>query len=475
VKNLADFLEQVRYQKALTFDPLPKQRTFFDLGASARKRCAMAANQVGKSTMIAFELRCHLTGLYPGWWQGRRFDGAVRVWVGGPDAMHVRDNMQRQLFGQMDELGSGMIERHLIEKVQRQAGGVQNAIDYGMVRHKTGTLSFVKFKSYDQQLDKWSGDTLAIVAYDEEPPEAHYAEGLTRTNYGDNGRPGIVMIAMTPLLGMTEVARRFYPHPRESDAALVQMGLRDALQYREEDIPRIIEGYKEHERRARVEGKPQLGEGAVFPFDFDQPDIWIEPPERLRWWLYTGGLDFGGAGGGSHPSAAVEIGWDREADCIYVLREHRAKGATIAEFCSPLRRWSPVSDLPLPFAWPHDGHMTDRRGGGKMKLLYEAEGLLLLHEHATFEGRLRDSLEDSVSEIHGRLAGRQLKISRSCPLLREELEGYRREKGKIVQEYDDLISALRYAVMSKNMGASAWRSGRERVPIVGLDYDPLEM
>lgn len=478
VRRLGEFLAKLRMQRALTFVPHPKQALFLELGATVRKRAIFAANQSGKSTVAGFEIRCHLTGLYPDWWRGRRFGGPVRCWVGGPDATHVRDNMQRILFGpSLDEdsgFGTGMIERHLIEKVQRQSGGVQNAIDYAHVKHRTGGLSYVKTKSYDQVLDKWSGDTLHFVDFDEEPPEGHFQEGLTRTNYGDSGRPGMVMVNMTPLLGMSSVARRFYPHPKEEDAALVLMGLKDALHYRPEDIPKIAASYPEHERRARVEGKPQLGEGAVFAIDFD--GVMIDPPERQRWWTYLGGLDFGGAGDGSHPSAAVEVAWDREGDKLYVLREHRVKGGTLSAFCAPLRRWSMGPDQSLPFAWPHDGRQVDRISGAYMRDLYENEGLLLLDDMArgSERHRHRGSLEESVAEIADRLATGHLKISRACPMLREEMEGYRREKGRIVPEYDDLISALRYAVMCKEFGLSAMRTGRDRIRVIGLNADPLE-
>lgn len=471
--RLGDYLDRIRYAQALTFQPHPKQKMFVEQGAVSRKRCLMAGNQTGKSTIMGFEIRCHATGRYPAWWRGRRFRTPVRAWFGGPDAFHVRDNLQTKLFGSLDDLGTGMIEAECIAKVQRQSGGVQNAIDYALIRHVSGGQSFLRAKSYDQAMDKWSGDTLHFVAFDEEPPPGHFQEGLTRTNYGDAGRPGMVMIAMTPLKGMSEVARRFYPAPREDDAALITMGLRDALHYRPEDVEAIARSYPEYERRARVDGKPQLGEGAVFPLDFER--VVVDPPERQRWWVYVAGLDFGGAGGGSHPSAAVEIAWDREADVLYVLREHRMRGATIASFCSPLRHWSVARGTPLPFAWPHDGMQHDRASGVYMRDLYEREGLLLLPRPAKYEGRHRGSLEDSVAEIHERLTSGRLLLSRACPMLREEMESYRREKGRIVKEYDDLISALRYAVMCKDFGISQWSSERDRVRIVGLHADPLEI
>ena len=47
---------------------------------------------------------------------------------------------------------------------------------------------------------KWQGETLDFVWFDEEPPFDIYMEGLTRTNASN----GIVWLTFTPLLGMSE-------------------------------------------------------------------------------------------------------------------------------------------------------------------------------------------------------------------------------------------------------------------------------
>jgi phage terminase large subunit-like protein len=54
------------------------------------------------------------------------------------------------------------------------------------------------------------------VYFDEEPDIDVYTEGLTRTN--ETG--GIVYITFTPLLGVSEVVRRF-PHEKSPDRAVI--------------------------------------------------------------------------------------------------------------------------------------------------------------------------------------------------------------------------------------------------------------
>src|SRR5580698_10076444 len=55
----------------------PKQIEFFAAGSQYKERLFMAANRVGKTVAGAFEAACHLTGGYPIWWEGRRFDNAT--------------------------------------------------------------------------------------------------------------------------------------------------------------------------------------------------------------------------------------------------------------------------------------------------------------------------------------------------------------------------------------------------------------
>jgi phage terminase large subunit-like protein len=407
------------------------------------------------------EVSFHLTGKYPDWWEGRRFSTPVRCFVGGPNSEHVRDNAQKLLFGPPEEEGTGTIPADKIKRIERSRG-IKNAIDYALVQHSTGGLSFLKFKSYDQETDAWSGDTLHFVWYDEEPPIDKYSEGLTRTNAGDAGKPGMIFLTITPLLGMTQVARKFHPRPQEEDAYLVRMGLKDALHYRPEDIKLLTKQYPEHERKARVEGIPQLGEGAVFPIERDH--YVVDPPDRQDWWLYLGAIDFGW----DHPCGAVEGSWCRDTDTIVIYRNFRRSRAKTSEIASALRRWGEW----LPWAWPHDGYVHDRQSGQTVCELFREEGLDMLPIHAQYEDGSA-GLEASVLEMNNRLAERRLLVCRSCVELLDEMDTYHREKGRVVKEFDDVISAVRYLIMMRRYGRLM--GGRVLVPKVvgGASYRPF--
>jgi phage terminase large subunit-like protein len=167
----------------------------------------MAGNQLGKTIAGSFEWGMHLTGRYPDWWEGRRFDQPGRFWAAGETRVSTRDTIQKLLVGEPEkeeEWGTGAIPGDAIVDTNR-AMGVANALDSVIVKHVAGGSSTLLFKAYEQGRGKWQGDTLNGVWFDEEPPLDIYTEGLTRTN----ATGGTVMLTFTPLKGMSDVVQMF--------------------------------------------------------------------------------------------------------------------------------------------------------------------------------------------------------------------------------------------------------------------------
>lgn len=135
---------------------LPKHKAFFDAGAEYPERLALSGNRTGKSIMGCYETTCHLTGDYPDWWAGRRFDHPIDAWAIGPDARTVRDTIQKELMGPVGEWGTGMLPAHTIGKWYALQGTPQ-AIDVVMVKHKTGGWSRLGFKNYQQDILSFMG------------------------------------------------------------------------------------------------------------------------------------------------------------------------------------------------------------------------------------------------------------------------------------------------------------------------------
>lgn len=189
------------------YRPYPKQAEFHALGATHRERLLIAANRVGKTVCGAAELAIHLTGRYPDWWIGKRFEKPIRAWAAGVTAESTRDVVQEKLIGppaHREEWGTGMIPADCIDDTST-ARSVADMLDTVTVNHASGGKSMLQFKTYEKGREKWQGVALEVVWFDEEPPLDIYSEGLTRTS--ETG--GVVYLTFTPLQGWSAVVERF--------------------------------------------------------------------------------------------------------------------------------------------------------------------------------------------------------------------------------------------------------------------------
>src|SRR5262245_49052798 len=89
---------------------------FFAAGAKYRTRIFLAGNRTGKTTAGAYEITLHLTGMYPDWWEGKRFDHAIRAVVASDTGKTTREVVQNELLGQPGSFGTGMIPYDSLEK-----------------------------------------------------------------------------------------------------------------------------------------------------------------------------------------------------------------------------------------------------------------------------------------------------------------------------------------------------------------------
>lgn len=185
----------------------PRHMAFIAAGATYNERMFLAGNRIGKTELGAYEVTAHMTGLYPPWWNGRRFRGPTDWWVAGDTSSTVRDILQRSLLGPFGALGAGMIPAHLIVGPPSRRHGIPDAYESFVVRHvPTGGLSRGQFRSYDQRRKAFQGTAKHGVWLDEEPDEGIYAECLTRTMTvpdGGESTSGLLITTMTPLEGLT--------------------------------------------------------------------------------------------------------------------------------------------------------------------------------------------------------------------------------------------------------------------------------
>jgi phage terminase large subunit-like protein len=322
--------------------PYDKQRLFFDLGSKlstkvASERLLVAANKVGKTYAGAIEMAAHLTGLYPEWWNGRRFTHAIDAWAACDTHTLARDGAQRYLFGppnDPDGLGSGLIPRHLIVGTPIAGHGATGLFDTARVRHVSGKTSSIQFKAYSQGRANVQSANLHVVWLDEQPPDIDlYTEFLARLLH----TRGILYMTFTPLRDIAFVRERFYKGRNEA-RDYVEMSYEEKPGVTSEEIEMMKEQYPQHTWAARIYGKAELGAGAafetteknlMFPADMYIPDYWP------KIW----GIDFGI----THPFAAVLCAWDRDTDTFYVLDAFKLADTQPIDHVDRMDRIAPTS------------------------------------------------------------------------------------------------------------------------------------
>lgn len=200
----------------------PRSLEFFAAGRLHRERLFLAANRTSKTVSAGYETACHLTGRYPAWWPGRKFEGPSEAWAAGDTRETTRDVIQLELLGNREGIRadkfSGMIPAHLILD-RTLKSGVADCIDTVWVRHSerhhgAPCTSVLGFKAYDQGRLSFQGTSKRLIWLDEEPPDASSdaTQGGTPSGNGDiytecllrtATTGGMIMATFTPLRGLT--------------------------------------------------------------------------------------------------------------------------------------------------------------------------------------------------------------------------------------------------------------------------------
>ena len=410
----------------------PRHMEFFRHGANERERLFMAANRVGKTEGAGgYEMALHLTGDYPDWWEGRRFDEPVKAWAAGDTSQTVRDIVQFKLLGPINDLGTGLIPGDSIIDTKRRAGNVPDLIETVRVKHKSGGVSILTFKSYDQGREAFQGTEQNVVWLDEEPPSDVYSECLLRTMPTATFTGGIVMLTFTPLRGLSDVVLSFLPDGRHPEGKCVVMATWDDVPHLSEaDKADMLKAMPPHMRDARSKGIPALGSGAIYPVA--ETDIVVPDFEISDHWPRVYGLDVGW-----NNTATIWAAWDRDSDCVYLYSEYKRGQSEPATHAAAIRlRGDWLAGVIDPAAAG-----AGQRDGVRLLDVYKGLGLDL-HQ-------ADNQVEAGLLEIYRRLSEGRLKVFRSCQKWLGEYRLYRRdEKGRIVKSNDHLMDATRYLIMS---------------------------
>lgn len=438
-------IKQSKYFKLQTYSPYDYQKQFHCLksenGKLAKARGLMAANQIGKTLSGGAEVAIHATGLYPDWWEGRRYKNPPNIVCSGVNSYRTRDLIQKELLGREEE-GTGWIPKHLIEKTERKPG-IPGAYEQVYVKHSSG-ISRILLLGYEDGPRKFMGERIDFGWGDEEPPlEIH--EQMVR---GTIATEGSLMYTFTPENGMTQVVYRFM-NDCPPNYALLQAGWDDAPHITQERKEELLAEMMPHEREMRSKGIPVAGESMIFPIPDD--DIICDPFEIPTYWPHILGVDFGG----DHPFAVAKLAIDPQGDrkTVYLIDGVKRRRLTVSQESSIINGMGGVS---IPIAWPHDGNKRDKQSGKPMADLYRDHGLNFIYkcfsnppEPGKDEGTGGQGIEVGLKRMYWAMTEGRFKVFPHVFEFLKEKGSYHRDKnGQVVPINDDLISATRYAYQS---------------------------
>jgi phage terminase large subunit-like protein len=337
-----------------------------------------------------------------------------------------------------------MIPKALIIET-RSRPGVPNAVSLVQVKHVSGGVSVLGFKSYDQNVAAFTGTAKHAIWCDEEPTDLMlYSEMLMRTMSTN----GIIYTTTTPIYGMTPfiesfektadflgdsepcIARDFLESSERPSRALIRGGWDHAPWLTEDAKREILAATPEHLRDAKSKGIPSVGEGNVYQLNwsevscasFEIPDYWKKWYALDVGWRYTG---------------AVWFAKDPNTDITYVYDVYKAeKKEPLIHAAAIKLRGDWIAGVIDPAS--EQGNQKD---GTKMIEHYRKQGLKLIDAE--------NAKEAGIYAVWGSLSNGKLKYFSNLRELQAEHMSYRRDKdGKIIKTNDHLMDCVRYGVMS---------------------------
>lgn len=170
------------------------------------KAAGVYHHNCGKSEAGGYELALHLTGLYPKWWEGYRFDRPIKAMAAGDTGATTRDILQAKMLGDYNDPGTGLIPKaHLITDQFVRKSGIPNAFEQIAVKHVSGWTNYLWLRSYEQGRKVFQGFEQDYIWLDEEVPEDVYSEALIRTMTTQ----GLMTMTYTPVKGLTKLTLAF--------------------------------------------------------------------------------------------------------------------------------------------------------------------------------------------------------------------------------------------------------------------------
>jgi len=464
----------IKFNKLKYYDPYPFQVEFHN--DEDKRKGLRAGNQIGKTICGTVQDAFDLTGLYPDWYKGHRFEKPVNIVCGSINNDKTRDLLQKALCGdpvdKFNTLGTGWLPKNCLDKNKISLKrGVTDAFTHIKVKHHTNGVfdgwSNLSFSSYESGKEAWMGDTVDVYHGDEEPP----MDILGQMGRGCIASKGFIRLTWTPENGRTDVVikveNEWSLHTAEwkdasgedftyefEDGESIEFDKVETLFGKTGHITRetITQAEKDnlpYMMKMRMKGIPVMGTGLVFTHQ--EQKYKTDPIPIPDHWPRLDAIDFGGLSSTSHPTAFVRLAHDLETDTIYIYDGFRVIGKEIPEVAAQIVM-KPHTHL-VPVEWPHDGNKTLGQGG-TTKEQYMSAGVNMLRNHFTNppeeykeEGTGGIQILPGVTEMSARMNDGRLKVFSTVLDFFDEVRNYHMKDGKIVDREDDFMAASRVGVM----------------------------
>jgi len=458
--QLDDIDETMRQQAiaALQMDfsfyrPTDKQLEFHAAGLKARERLFLGGNRTGKTFAVCVELAMHLTGRYMDDWNGYRYKRPISAIASSINLKDTRDILQKNLFVGHPAKGiPPAIESSLI--VEKSNANIAGAYDTVLIRHKSGGLSELKFKAFEQGASSFQGVQADFIHLDELPSYEVYLEALTRTAAFDHEKT-FITLTMWPEKGYTDMLAHFMDNAPAGEIRkerfYIVASWADNKYLPKEEADRLRESYPAWQIEAREHGVPVFGHGKVFTMP--EEEIFMEPFEVPAPWHQVYGLDLSSSSNGTW--GAVLLAIDRDNDIVYAMRDYERSDLTPMEHAYNIKQMVPEWCVGMndPAGAGENMHTKEKT----LDFLKDTCGLTLINAY-----KANGTKEATIADIYMRYRSDKFKImyapakknedgtttpERGCRHLVREWRQYARDdKGNILKKNDHTIDALLYAL-----------------------------
>lgn len=215
-----------------------------------------------------------------------------------------------------------------------------------------------------------------------------------------------------------------------SSKYLVTAGWDDVAHLDADTKAKMLQNTPPHLRKARSQGAPSLGAGAIYPFE--EEELKVDPFAIPRHWRRVYALDVGW-----NRTAVLWGAIDPDTDILYLTSEHyrgQAEASVHAAAIKARGEWIPGVIDPASKG-------RSQVDGQRLFNLYVALGLNLKPAD--------NSVEAGIVDVYDRMSTGRLKVFSTLMNWWAEFRLYRRdENGKIVKKFDHLMDCTRYLVVS---------------------------